>query len=202
VYVSDHIQRFPSVTTICDVLNKGEGLIYWACKLGWKEAQHVKNKSAKLGQEFHEIARKLLVGEVLSDGPDPINVGRASSLSAWLRKNKATVLKLPNGAPAIETTVYSYRHGYAGTFDAILRVGRKNVLVDWKTSNSLHEEYKLQTAAYKYAIQETYPKINIDERRILRFDVDGSIQPAIHKDDGEDFAGFLCALGLYNWTKR
>lgn len=47
-----------------------------------------------------------------------------------------------------------------GTIDAVAKVKirgeEKIVVLDWKTSNSLHNEYAMQIAAYAKAYEEVY----------------------------------------------
>jgi hypothetical protein len=56
--------------------------------------------------------------------------------------------------------------GFAGTLDRVFKVNGKYFLVDIKTSNSLHNHYWLQLAAYRELWNEVN-EIKIDEIRIL-----------------------------------
>jgi hypothetical protein len=53
--------------------------------------------------------------------------------------------------------VFSHLYGYAGSMDALARKmndGRGLVVLDWKTSNRLNDEYAYQVAAYAKALEE------------------------------------------------
>jgi hypothetical protein len=55
---------------------------------------------------------------------------------------------------AIEETVWSDRHGFAGTADLVARVDGAMTLLDWKTGKAVYPEAWLQNAAYRVAWNE------------------------------------------------
>jgi len=65
---------------------------------------------------------------------------------------------------ASEMMVFSKKHLYAGTLDALCYLWDKKAekyelyIVDWKISKVLDASYELQIASYKQAIKETYHK--------------------------------------------
>ena len=61
-----------------------------------------------------------------------------------------------------EITVYSKTHRYAGTIDAVAEIEGKLIVLDWKTSNQIHNEHALQVAAYAKAYEEMTGK-KVDE---------------------------------------
>lgn len=72
----------------------------------------------------------------------------------WFLENNPKVL-------AVEQPVYSQQYDYAGTFDALLEIGGKKVLVDIKTSNvsrtaplGIYAENFLQLGGYSLAHKE------------------------------------------------
>lgn len=126
-----------------------------------------------------------------------------------------------------ERKIYSLIHDYAGTCDGLAYIsscgdaeccgewvkteGRWNrvplefsdvlAVMDWKTSNSLHDAYDWQTASYKKALQEEGIIPNTDSYRFL---------VRLGKDDAEfesrllppstfyrDWETFKCCLALY-----
>lgn len=50
-----------------------------------------------------------------------------------------------------EATVYSPAESYAGTLDAIVRIGGRSLLVDYKTGKDIYSDVALQLAAYAHA---------------------------------------------------
>ena len=82
-----------------------------------------------------------------------------------------------------------------------LFVNRLSV-IDWKSSNRLYDEYRIQTAAYEAAIEEEL-KVDIQDRWVLRLGKDdGEFEPwHIGEEDFElDFNAFLDCLNLFRNT--
>ncbi len=50
--------------------------------------------------------------------------------------------------------MWSVEHEYQGTLDCVARLGRKLVLIDWKTSAGIYADMGLQLAAYAKAYEE------------------------------------------------
>ena len=48
----------------------------------------------------------------------------------------------------------SEKYKYGGTIDALLEIDGELTLLDWKTSNHMSLDYKLQIVAYIYLLQE------------------------------------------------
>ena len=110
-----------------------------------------------------------------------------------------------------ERKIYSREYDYAGTLDwlayATIQGERRLVLGDFKTSNALHDEYRMQLEAYNQALREEMPELgnNVSFHILLR----------IGKEDGKfeaqeipasefeyDLQGFLGALATYCWKKQ
>ena len=62
----------------------------------------------------------------------------------WWKETKPEILKL-------ETPVFHEKLKVTGTFDALLKINGKHVLVDWKTSKTMQQHFHLQTAFYATA---------------------------------------------------
>lgn len=58
----------------------------------------------------------------------------------------------------IELKVWSEQYQYQGTLDCVAKIGKKLVVVDWKTSKSIYPDMGLQLAAYAKAYEERYGK--------------------------------------------
>jgi hypothetical protein len=50
-----------------------------------------------------------------------------------------------------EATVYSPAESYAGTLDAVVKIGGRTLLVDYKTGKDIYPDVALQLAAYAHA---------------------------------------------------
>ena len=110
-----------------------------------------------------------------------------------------------------ERKIYSRKHGYAGTLDGLCIVDSCDDLQccphpfkdrlsisDWKTSNGLYPEYRLQTAAYQQAHEEESGEA-VADRWIIRLDKVTAKFEAWHLEAEAfpgDFKAFLDALDL------
>ena len=163
-----------SVTSIIDAGTPKPGLLYWATGLiGEKmvsEAETrpdyliarltdpdddpvkwVKNipytrrdKAGKLGTEIHEIV------ELLSKG-EPYKHLVTAANSAYVEQFKKFWKDFNPTLKYAEAIVLNPDKLYAGTFDAIMEINGKTVLVDYKTGKNVYAETTLQTAAYRFA---------------------------------------------------
>jgi hypothetical protein len=107
-----------------------------------------KDAAANRGTQVHRIAEQLIAGKEVPI-PDEL-AGHAESYVRFLDEFAVT-------AVAVEFTVYSPKHRYAGTGDLIADIthpdlGRIRALLDVKTNRSgIYGETALQLAAYRYA---------------------------------------------------
>lgn len=140
---------YPRVTKILDIKAK-PGLDNFFREVGsFASAEDVKQKSAAHGTLVHEAVQKLATG-VAHDVPEEIR----PAAEAFEKFN--TERKIFFYPEFIEKQVWSARHRYAGTVDALAEIDGKFGVLDIKTSTGFYPEYNLQTAAYVSALQE-YP---------------------------------------------
>lgn len=172
--------RYPSVTGIIDMLPK-PWLQYWAAGmtaelavdslailsdmaerdragaiayLRGASSRYTKQR-AGIGSEAHDLFERMIRGQA---------VGRVHPDMEPYRRGFAQFLEeVQPELVRAEDVAWSDTHRYAGSFDAILRIrlgddGKHNpagdehtVIVDWKTSASLHSEVALQISAYAHA---------------------------------------------------
>lgn len=107
-----------------------------------------RDQAANRGTQVHALAEKMLHGEAF-DGPE------------FLRPHAESAVRFMDDfqwEPVLtETTVYSERHLYGGTFDTLGRSllpahEGKVILADWKTSRSgIFAEAAIQMSAYRHA---------------------------------------------------
>jgi hypothetical protein len=193
-------KRVPGVTTMKRGIPSGKGLETWERRViadyaidHWDELaalpfseRHRKlmgakfelmDKAANRGREVHRIADKLMLGEEV-EVPEEL-AGHVESLIHFIDSYGAV-------AVLTEFVVFSHRHGYGGTGDAILDFPNGlpephpwtsrilpapglRILVDYKTSRSgIYGETALQANGYRYA--DSY------------LDADGNEQPMIEVD--------------------
>jgi len=95
-----------------------------------------------------------------------------------------------------EKIVISVPKKYAGTLDAIGKMNDKRVLLDYKTSNGIWDEYHYQACAYRYAYEEMTGK-RIDEIWILRFGKDGDFEAEEVKNYQARINAFFRMIDIY-----
>lgn len=158
---------YPRVTKILDIKARPALENFLREMENFSSAEDVKNKSAAEGSLVHETVQKFLVGEG-QDIPEEI----IPAVSALQRFNDEKKMKFH--PEFVEKRIWSSRHRYAGTIDALATIDGRFGVVDIKTSTGFYPEYNLQTAAYVSALQEfdikrslALPR-DIDTRWILR----------------------------------
>ena len=167
-------KAYPSVTTIIGAgVPKQKFLVPWAAKTvaEWvvenqdevrrllegdpriaistiKDAQYRKKEDAgDRGSAIHAMAEDLAAGKPLPEKPEPGMEGLVGALRDYVRDQGPRFL-------FSEVSVYSLRHGYAGTLDGIhlwTLNGNRTMLIDWKTGKRAYPEVALQLAALAHA---------------------------------------------------
>lgn len=128
------------------------------------------------GTDVHELAERVIHGEQV-DVPEHL-VEPVEHYVRWLDAFAVEALHT-------ELPVASRRWGYAGKFDAIVRIGRGDwagrvALLDWKTSKGVYGETALQTAAYASAefmaptVDDEQPLPQIDCTGVLHLTTDAA----------------------------
>lgn len=128
-----------------------------------RQPDKIKDDAADLGTRVHNAIDAFIMGKVPT--LDPEAQKGFDNFMTWLQGEELEFI-------CGDINVVSLIIGYGGRPDAIAR--RKNgrlVLLDWKTSNALRDEYPLQVAAYAQGVKETYG-LDIDEAIVVRFGKD------------------------------
>ena len=96
------------------------------------------DEAANLGSQAHDLINRFLLGEDPSI-PDELEVVMAA-FHEWYSSEHLTL---------VDSEVAVYGDGYAGTIDALFeRDNSRLLLIDWKTSNGVYQEHKVQVAQY------------------------------------------------------
>jgi hypothetical protein len=128
-----------------------------------RQPDKIKDSAADLGTRVHNAIDAFIMGKAPT--LDPEAQKGFENFMTWLQGEELEFI-------CGDVSVASVSIGYGGRLDAIAR--RKNgrlVLLDWKTSNALRDEYPLQVAAYAQAFKETYG-LAVDEAIVVRFGKD------------------------------
>ncbi|MBZ4319544.1 hypothetical protein JNW98_09220 [Streptomyces sp. SCA2-4] len=237
-YVSpETAEKVPGVTSIVSMLPKPY-LTFWAARMTAETAvenldavksiaardpagaiDYLRNSHtrytklrARVGSDAHDLFERMIrLEEIPRVHPDlePYRLGFAEFLTA-VRPELVRA----------EDVAWSDEHGYAGSFDAIVRVrlgedGRpdhehgewRTLLVDWKTSKSAYPDVALQLAAYAHAdrvispegVSELMPEI--DGAAVLHITPEGWVFKPVRVDE-EIFNVFLTLRHVFQWDRE
>jgi hypothetical protein len=162
---------YPSVTTILDGVRVGGALDEWkaqqAAALGVEGARYDMWLRAQRGSRVHDAINRYNQGRPLfwedEEGRSIYDDFEWKSICRyvqWFEDASPEVL-------ATEMTVFSREFGYAGTCDAIMRIGEEIFVVDFKTSRQVVDEHTMQVAAYQAAVREMFPQLGISGGAVL-----------------------------------
>ncbi len=152
---------YPRVTKIVTIKAKPALYYYYGEAKSYKAAQEATERSAEEGTLLHEAVEGLLLGK----NPEiPPEIAPAvKSFQEFFARNNIHVTP-----DLVERRIVNYDHRYAGTVDAIARIGGKLGVLDIKTSQAIYRDYSLQTSAYMDALKNQYE--DLETRWILKID--------------------------------
>ena len=182
--------NLPSVTTIIKATKSEEDkatLAAWQERVGYAEAERIKNEASNRGSSMHSYIEQFLLGRFNLDLLDKDNRSKkmAEEIIDNGLKNKLSEIW---GA---EATLY-YPGKYAGTADCIGIYEGKETILDFKQSNKPKkeeyiEDYFLQLGAYSLAHNTVYNS-KITQGAILLCTVDRLFQD--FKIEGNELINF------------
>lgn len=192
------------VTRILQSSNK-EGLNYWVAKqaviaalenplLSVSQAMaarfKVRDKAGQKGTDIHKMI------ENIGDGKPNEAQLKLPQIKAYEKWRK----DMPHKTVETELRVYSLEHKYAGTLDSVIETNRK-IILDWKTSKSLHDGYAVQLTAYKHALAEMRKDKSILDwpMAVLHLKDNGTYSFVEVVDEWEVF---LAHLTIYKWQNN
>lgn len=95
-----------------------------------------------------------------------------------------------------ELLVYNSRRKVAGTLDAIIRIGSKRILLDYKTSRQFYPTHALQLGGYQWLYTEP-----VDELWVVRLNKYPSYGPSYEiavVDSDLAYGGFMSMLNIHD----
>jgi hypothetical protein len=149
-------ERIPGTTTIIGRFKESGGLLQWAFQQGRSGVATLyekRDEAAQAGTIAHDMIEAFILGK-----PQPVVTAEASILERasnafkqfceWQEQTKIEIV-------ATERVFVSERHQFGGTVDAVGKDAKgRIVLLDWKTSNSVYQDYLIQLAAYALLLEE------------------------------------------------
>jgi len=213
---------FPSVSSIKGVVDKSGPLIIWArrealklakteliaylsenqaidegaldeiLKRADREPDRIKDEAGDIGTRVHNAIDLHIVGQ--EPALDEVTRQGYTNFLAWLKNAGITLLKG-------DTPLVSLKYGFGGRADAYGKDRDGNfVLLDWKTSNGIYDDFAYQTGGYSLATRET---LDEEPKRafVVRF---GKNKPDVEARElnlQESEQCFLACLALYKCIK-
>lgn len=158
-----------------------------------------RDRAANLGTEIHQAIEILAQGKPWPDWPLPIR--------PHMERFREFVDAFRPEWLASEASVYNRSQAYAGTLDAIVKIGDRTLLLDVKTGKAIYPEVALQLAAYRHAEFIGLPDGNEEQMPA----VEGAV--ALHlTDQGYSlievetservFNAFLYAREVFRWQEE
>ena len=183
----------------------------WYGKHGNKKCREILTESGNIGTAVHEFIKWDLTER--KDEEVAVSLNMRQSVHNYLSFKKKYKLK-----PVLtEQTVYSLKYGYAGQLDLVAWVtdGKEDklVLLDWKTSSGIYEDYQLQLEAYNNALREfkgLFFKGKVsklpDELWVVRLDrekpIKYNIDIAKYTPHSSVFEVFVSLLKVFEWLNN
>lgn len=125
--------------------------------------EKVKKDAADLGTMAHDAIDRIVKGEDLKDEDIPAAVRvPVRNFRDWLASSGIHMV-------LGDTAVASVKDEFGGKLDALGWDDNGYVILDWKTSSGIYDEYALQVSAYAAAFEETYG-VPVRRAIIVRFD--------------------------------
>ena len=191
-------KRVKSVTTLINAhLGWSKGaLIGWTRKhcLKGDDSMAIMKEAGRVGTLAHKMIEEFIKGgSVFLDDYTPSEISQAKTAYygyyKWQEDNDVKFLET-------EMKLVSEKYGFGGTFDAVAVVNKKLVILDWKTSNAVHDEFLVQLAAYrqlwnehidqKYTVENTpvaKDKPQVLESRKNMWKIKGAILLKLDKEE-------------------
>ena len=156
IYKNKSGKRLKSVTTLINA-HLGwskQPLLMWTRKhcLKGDDSMAIMKEAGRVGTLDHKMIEEFIKGGVVClDGYSTEEFSQAKTAYYgyynWFANNNVKFLET-------EMKLVSEKYGFGGTFDAVAVVNKKLVILDWKTSNAVHDEFLVQLAAYRQLIHE------------------------------------------------
>jgi hypothetical protein len=148
-------EYYPSVSSILNYFPKNKFFHDWLKDVG-HNSEIIAQKAAWEGTQVHNAIEHFLNGNELSWIDEDGNA--LYGLEIWKMILKFADFWNTHKPELIATEyhLFSDEYKFAGTADIICRIAGVLYLLDIKTSNSIHNSYNLQLAAYAQAWNETH----------------------------------------------
>lgn len=152
VYINEHGEEYPSVTSVLSILSE-KFIAIWRAKIGEEEANKISTRASRRGTAVHAIIEKYLDNdENYKEGYTPDVLESFLNIKGVLDENIGRIY-------AQESPLYSDHLRLAGRVDCVAEFNGKLSIIDFKTSKkrkyrSNITNYFQQEAAYAIMWEE------------------------------------------------
>jgi hypothetical protein len=216
-YFSKDGVRLPSVTTILYNLGWNKGaLIGWARKtaLAGEDPEAVKREAADIGTLAHAIIEEYIIDQaphldiaqedrINKNQYTPEQVEKAeNAFNAFMQWSDKHNPDYTDERTETEIKMISPWWNYGGTIDFLVVLDGVLSLVDFKTSNAVYADHKIQLAAYQNMVREN---LGIEEipTHLLRISKDdNSFHYHTYPDLSKEWEVFTHLLAIHRLEKH
>ncbi len=147
-YTQDNKQFFPSVTTVLQSYPKGSFFEKWLMDTG-RNAEQIKKDAGIQGSNVHNAIDGFLKGSSCTlidrDGHENFTLNEWKMICRFMRFFEC----IDKDDFLSESMLFDKQLRLGGTEDLVCTINGERWLIDYKTSNALHETYKMQLAMYR-----------------------------------------------------
>lgn len=230
-------ERKTGVTTYMGIKDKSRPLVIWATELARKYLVDLSNvkvissedieiacklhavrkqEAANTGTQAHDWIEQYINGSNPEMPEDSKVLIAINGFLDWIKEHDVKFI-------SSERVVYSMKHDYIGTLDIEAVVDGERCLCDIKTSNSLYNDVRMQTAAYQMADEEAGTKaykgrwairisketgeeylLRMQEKNKSDFEPYAAFEAKFfnQKELSDDFKAFLNCKNLFEWNNK
>jgi len=193
----------PGVTTVISNLGWNKNvLVAWARRLAIEEIdpEKVKYEASEIGTLTHYLIECDSTGEKADTSgfsQKVIDVAK-NAFNCYLQwKSKHRIEYLQS-----ELQLVSEKYKFGGTADRVCLLDGELSVLDWKTSNGLYPEMKIQIVAYQHLYQENFSKLPTPYLIHLSKKKKGMVEEAEVTDTETYWKIFLHLLRIYDLRKQ
>lgn len=157
----------PSVTTILDCAPKGKAFYEWLKNNG-KDADTISLEAMEKGSRIHKATEDYdKLGEIIIT-PNNHSIQEIEMIHRYVEFSNRYITESPT---AIEWGAGSYKLGFGGAIDRVIKYQGKYYMLDIKTGG-IYDYYWRQLAAYKELYEYFHPDIKIENYGIIHLKAD------------------------------
>jgi hypothetical protein len=164
-------KRIPGTTTVIGRFKDSGALMHWAFSQGQNGAKTLyekRDEAALAGTIAHDYIESFILQKDRPEFPSVAAETLVKADNAYLQFREWWDLTRME-IVATERSYVSELHQFGGTIDAVGRDAKgRIVLLDWKSSNGVYQDFLVQLGAYALLLQECAPAWTPEAFHLLR----------------------------------